>query len=685
MAITVTATQGGSTANGLVLRVFVLTGAAAVAAQSGASTNNQFLNATSFTQSITTTAGSNVYGASSHFPNAASTGSNATIVDDVADAANNGRYTTFKALNVTGGATTRGFTVATSSGPFAQLEILAAGTLAEDASGPAAASTTAAVTVTTASFTPPPGSLLVALVASDGGGTVTTMTVSGGGLVWAEKVKNNPSAGDYAGVWIADVPAAGGPLPAQPGQTWLRYFHHRQQPVFPSPPPAVVAAAPPLVAPFPQRRPAGLPARARLGRAAAVAAGILAATTLSPQPSAVPPSRPGPAIGHPAPHRAVTRWALARPQLPSLTAKLPPTALSPRPPHRATWRGAAAKTTLSPQPSSVPPPGWRQPVAPRPAHRAVWDALAAPPPPVVTVTAVAPARPGPVTSRPPPPHRATGKGILAATTLSAQPTRVPPPGWRQPNAPRPAHRAYWRAIAGPPPPVVTVTAVAPARPQPVTNRPPAPHRALIRGVLAVTTLSPQPTRVPPPQWRQPNAPRPAHRAYWRAVAAPPPPVAGPAPAAPSRPPPVTSRPPAPHRAITRRVLAAPPPLAPPSRPAPVTNRPPPPHRAIVRGVLAKTTLSAQPSRVAGPQWRQPFAPRPAHRAYWRAVAGAAPPPPPFTIGQLTAATAARGALTAAGAATGTLSAGGQARGQVSATDKAAGAVTGGTAPLGGIT
>jgi len=207
--MTVTATQGGSTANGMALRVFVLTGAAAAASQTGASTNNQFTNSASFTQAITTTAGSNVYGGSVHNNSGnAATGSNATIVDDIADATNGERYVTFKALNVTGGATTRGYTVTTSTGPFAQQEILASGTLAEDASSPAVASTTAATTVTTASFTPPGGSLLVAIVASDGGATVTTMTVSGGGLSWTEKVKNNPSGGDYAGVWIADGPAA---------------------------------------------------------------------------------------------------------------------------------------------------------------------------------------------------------------------------------------------------------------------------------------------------------------------------------------------------------------------------------------------------------------------------------------------------------------------------------------------
>lgn len=210
--LTVTATQGGGS-NGMLLRVFVLTGAAAVSGQTGANTNNQFSGATAFTQSITTTAGSNVYGAASHGSGSSDTGSNATVVDSLDDSTNGWHYTTFKALNVTGAATTRGFTVSpANTGPFAQLEILASGTLAEDSSGPAAASTTAATTVTTASFTPPNSSLLVALVGSNGGAGVTTMTVTdnlGGHLNWTEKVKNNPSGGDYAGVWIADVPSGG--------------------------------------------------------------------------------------------------------------------------------------------------------------------------------------------------------------------------------------------------------------------------------------------------------------------------------------------------------------------------------------------------------------------------------------------------------------------------------------------
>lgn len=213
MAITVTATQGGSTANGLALRVMVLlgakydqTGAAAVnAAKAGT---------TAWTLSITTATGSNVYGALASAVVSGSetmTGSNATVIDNVVDATNNEAYGTFKALNVTSGATTRGVTTgATSSGPLALLEILkqtGVASITEDGSGPAVASTTSATTVTTGSFTPPPGSTLVAIVASDGGVGVTTMTVSDtSGLVWTEASKNNPSGGDYAGVWTAQVP-----------------------------------------------------------------------------------------------------------------------------------------------------------------------------------------------------------------------------------------------------------------------------------------------------------------------------------------------------------------------------------------------------------------------------------------------------------------------------------------------
>jgi len=229
----ITATQGGSTGPGMAMRIYVLTGAKPRAQQTGATTNTVFAASTSFTQSITTTqTGSRVYGASSHFPNSAGTAvALTTLVDDVVDATNNGRYATFKATSLTGtpGATTLGFTVASSAGPFAQAEILTAGTLVEDGSAPAVASTTTQTFVSCLNFTPPAGSLLVVLVASDGGAAVTTMTVSGGGLTFTELVKNNTSGNDYAGVWVADIPAAaGGVAQARPGRTWQRRFHHRE-------------------------------------------------------------------------------------------------------------------------------------------------------------------------------------------------------------------------------------------------------------------------------------------------------------------------------------------------------------------------------------------------------------------------------------------------------------------------
>jgi hypothetical protein len=249
MAITVTATQGGSTANGILLRVYVVTGAKPAAQQTGGALNLGFAsNTNAWTGSITTTANSNVYGAASLSGSGNSpTATAVTIIDTSSDATNGETYVTFSALNVTAGATTRGInTSPATAGTLGAFEVLAATTLAEDASAPGSQpfTSTSGITVTSGSFTPVPGSLLVALVSSDGGAGSTTMTVSGGGLSWSQKTSNPAAGEDYAGVWMADVPAAaGGGLPAAlPGRTWLRRFHHPQ--ALPAPPPAAAAAAP---------------------------------------------------------------------------------------------------------------------------------------------------------------------------------------------------------------------------------------------------------------------------------------------------------------------------------------------------------------------------------------------------------------------------------------------------------
>lgn len=223
--MTVTATQGGSTANGLILRLYVLTGALPVASQTGG-TASLFTASTTVASATGTIqqASSRVYGAIIGAGGQAFTtgvGAGSTLVDT--PVGNGDSYGTFKNLTPATGSQNYGLNCAANQNSgVTWLEVLAAATLAEDASAPALAnaSSAAVTTVTTASFTPPAGSLLVALVASDGGAAVTTMTVTdnlGTHLNWTQKVVQNPTGGDYAGVWIADVPAAGaaGLLPQQ--------------------------------------------------------------------------------------------------------------------------------------------------------------------------------------------------------------------------------------------------------------------------------------------------------------------------------------------------------------------------------------------------------------------------------------------------------------------------------------
>jgi hypothetical protein len=73
-------------------------------------------------------------------------------------------------------------------------------------------STTTASTVQYGPFTPPGGSLIVALICCNGGTGTETMAVTdtGGGYTWSALIQQNTAGGNYAGVWIAPVPAGGG-------------------------------------------------------------------------------------------------------------------------------------------------------------------------------------------------------------------------------------------------------------------------------------------------------------------------------------------------------------------------------------------------------------------------------------------------------------------------------------------
>lgn len=210
MAITVTATQGGNTAPGMLLRVYALTGVSGT----GASGSQAAAAAHSVTLTTTET-GSLVYGAVVNGINSAITGvSGTTIIDDVIDATNSRAYASFvtSSPTVTPGSVTVGSPVS-YPGAAAALEILPGGTIAADASSPAAVSTTTATTLTTAAFSPPGNSLLLALAASDGvqyTGTVTmAVTNSGGALNWTPAVFGNGSGNYYAGVWTAPYGLSG--------------------------------------------------------------------------------------------------------------------------------------------------------------------------------------------------------------------------------------------------------------------------------------------------------------------------------------------------------------------------------------------------------------------------------------------------------------------------------------------
>jgi hypothetical protein len=210
---TVTATQGGTgTSNGMVLRVYVLTGTAATQNGGAATQSASAVHEISLTTTVT---GSRVYGATIFGTNVAGTpDAQTTGVDAIADVTHNKAYNTWKAASTTGtpGATTFGYTNAATNGGTAGYEVLPAGTIAEDGSAPAVVSTTAAITLTTASFTPPAGSLLVLLCSTNSGtnalSQLTVTDTSGLGLTWTAMAEAKASNMKYAGVWIAQIPAA---------------------------------------------------------------------------------------------------------------------------------------------------------------------------------------------------------------------------------------------------------------------------------------------------------------------------------------------------------------------------------------------------------------------------------------------------------------------------------------------
>lgn len=234
-AITVTATQGGVTKNGMILRVRVLVGSDTAANIAAGTCKGTQSAAAAHSIALTTTRAGSVVWCAMENGNAGANNPSAgnSSLDDVPDATNAQQYgTIFQTTpTVTPGAFTSG-SADSFPGGAASLEILPAisgGTISYDASGPALASTTAATTVTTASFTPPAGTVLMALVSSAGGTGVVTMALSdSSGLVWTPVVEAHATSEQYAGIWLATVPSGtvGRQLTANPGKTWKRRYWH---------------------------------------------------------------------------------------------------------------------------------------------------------------------------------------------------------------------------------------------------------------------------------------------------------------------------------------------------------------------------------------------------------------------------------------------------------------------------
>lgn len=220
MAMTVTVTSPGAYIG---LAVKVLTGAAV--SQPGATVADPAGN--TFNAITPSATGSLVYGAYGIFasspvswPYAARTGSQ--MISDAA--LTSGGFIHRQCITFrTASPTTAGLQIfpgvvgqGSESGSMALCEILAAGTLAEDASAPpqvpADGSNTlsaAATSLTTASFTPPVGALLVAVLAYGHSGSGPASISDSSGLTWTQRVLALDSFHAFDTViWTAVVPAA---------------------------------------------------------------------------------------------------------------------------------------------------------------------------------------------------------------------------------------------------------------------------------------------------------------------------------------------------------------------------------------------------------------------------------------------------------------------------------------------
>ena len=214
MALTVTATINNSSSDGIALAVRVLTSAAAPASQPGVTFEPGAVSGNPPQYNPTPTGtGSYIYGAAVYGPlTTATVDANTTAILNTLTSLvalflfrSTGKTTSGTAVLYGGSAPTL------TAGSYVMCEILASGTLAEDASTPAAADTASGASVTSASFSPPAGALLVAVAAGfTGVNQLDSLTITDTlGLTWTQAaVASGGSSEGVAGVWVAQVPAS---------------------------------------------------------------------------------------------------------------------------------------------------------------------------------------------------------------------------------------------------------------------------------------------------------------------------------------------------------------------------------------------------------------------------------------------------------------------------------------------
>jgi hypothetical protein len=206
--ISVIATMGGNVYEGMGLSVKVLTGTAGnptgISGTASGTTGH-----VSITPGAT---GSVIYGAvtDANGDTTLTPESGNTFILTVQDNYNTAAYGTFRSTSTTTSGTpvVMGTTSALTGGNVAAVEIEAAGTIAEYATG--SFETVSATAGMTYALSVPYGSLLVAMLATEGAvGTATATVTDTYGLTWTQVVHSNSTSGDgYAGVWVALVPEA---------------------------------------------------------------------------------------------------------------------------------------------------------------------------------------------------------------------------------------------------------------------------------------------------------------------------------------------------------------------------------------------------------------------------------------------------------------------------------------------